>query len=515
MFLLRLFDFAYMAAAGSNHLSAFDQFVFKSRTILSNFFVLFSSMSWQIRLCLLIIAVCSLVSFTLGVKLWRRSRKERKSNISYAKFRNRYKDRIISILEQEALMDKEEIEAILRIEDYEPEEDEEKKKTNTADSKNLWDSTKRYFSAIGKYAKNIFKNYKKEKAKEDYEKRKTEELERDGRIVRKDGFLSEQDLLNFVRLVSEVRWEWDYDAYLPNIKTLCDAVGITEYYELELIDESNVFTNLQEIITLPLPLNHESVLANYLNDKDTEIRNLSRMCYIVSTQDDPYKYLQLVLNENTAQWNTMLLHRLFDWMHQQNRQMPKFSVLLQHTTNEHSASFLIQEIAKFGTKQEQDAVMDYLVDESMARRSAAFKALTEIWTNKQWKSEPEGEEEARRLEDFVLNAYESQREEQRRESLRLLKTIDTGRAVDRFEQSFVESPVVDTKVCAIECLIDYGGKAGVNRIIRMLSSYMVEKKTTTGYQSKRAEADQDIICQVIGLNIMSNIYQDNKSNVNS
>lgn len=428
MFLLQLLGHSFMLATDQGHLSGFDRFFYGQRTVLENFFVLFSSMSWQIKLCLCIIALCALISLFLALKLAWKAFCEHRSNKKYAIFRKKYQQTVYDILNCESLMSVNDI-------------------------------------------KDIFSKVKSE-----------------------DG-----DIRLFVQLVAEVRWKFDDKAYLINMKPLCDALGITDYYEEQLIEHTDVFTNLQEIITLPLPLNHESVLSIYINHHDREISNLSRMCYIVSTHDDPYKYLQMVLNENKAKWNTLLLHRLFDWMRAQGRKMPKFLVLLKHTTNEESVSFLIQEIAKYGTREEKDTLSAYIVDNSLERRSAAFKALTELWA-----TDPKDMAEARRLEDLVLDAYESQTEQQRQESLILLKTINSGRCIDRFEQAFNESAVVNTKVCAIECLMDYAGNAGIDRIIDILKKLKRKTQNADGYELAKIQADQQFVSQVISLHIMSN-----------
>lgn len=424
---INVINFILLSAADSSRLTWFDKLVYGFRTWLENWFVRFSTNSWQIRvsyyLLWISISITIFLLFKLVCKIYLRRRSERK----YDAFRKEHEKIIQSILEEEKLLTDVEI--------------------------------------------------------------------KDRLMLTKDDELS-KNIEHYATLIADLKWKYDDKAFIPNMQLLCNILKVTSYYEEELITGNNILTVLQELITLPLPLEHEGVLACYINHYDSDVRNLARMCYIISTADAPYQYLQQVLDENKAQWNTMLLHKIFEWMNAQDREMPDFLVLAKQTTNEDSAAFLIQEIAKLGSEDEKEAIWQFLEHDSLVRRKAAFMALTELIQHSCV--------DATGLEDLVLKNYDKQTEDIKRLSLILLKTINSGRSLDRFEQTFYESSCIDTKVCAITCLLGYDGFDGISKVRDMLESITDDKATANSLQMKHLAADEKIINQVVGMYIINN-----------
>lgn len=129
----------------------------------------------------------------------------------------------------------------------------------------------------------------------------------------------------FIPIITQIHLDFQ-QSYFPNMLTLCNMLGITDYCENNLLKERDVFHTLQFLCINNITI-MEGRLANYVNHKDKDIRMMARLCYIFCAYHTPYKYLEDELN-NYSEMKFMFLHFIFVWMKHNNKELPDFDALL-------------------------------------------------------------------------------------------------------------------------------------------------------------------------------------------
>lgn len=244
-------------------------------------------------------------------------------------------------------------------------------------------------------------------------------------------------------IISELRLELSELTFLPNIDILCEVTGVKRYYENNLTHRIDILTTLQNLVTMTLRIS-EGHLATYINHHNSNIRHMARMSYIVCTKAEPYRYLEEDLQEKQALWRPMMLHRLFGWLRDTERQMPQFLVLAGVMKDPDTAAFLIEEIAYWGNDSEKESISTFFLSPMFKCREAALKAVTFLHDD--------------RHEDAIIASYPNQPEYLRRECLRAIHSIGSGRHTDFFVNSYYDTSSKETRECALTCLYSYGAE---------------------------------------------------------
>lgn len=243
--------------------------------------------------------------------------------------------------------------------------------------------------------------------------------------------------------VSELRLELSELTIVPNIDILCEVIGVKSFYENNLTHRLDILTTLQNLVTMTLRIS-EGHLATYINHHNSNIRHLARMSYIVCTKAEPYRYLEEDLQEKQALWRPMMLHRLFGWLRDTDRQMPQFLVLAGVMNDENTAAFLIEEIAYWGNDSEKESICTFFLSPMFKCREAALKAVTFLHDE--------------RHEQAIIDSYPHQPEYLRRECLRAIHSIDSGLHTEFFVNSYYDTSSKETRECALTCLYSYGAE---------------------------------------------------------
>lgn len=244
-------------------------------------------------------------------------------------------------------------------------------------------------------------------------------------------------------VISELRLELSELTFLPNIDILCEVTGVKQYYEHNLTHRQDVLSTLQNLVTMTLRIS-EGHLATYINHHNSNIRHLARMSYIVCTKAEPYRYLEEDLQEKLALWRPMMLHRLFGWLRDTDRQMPQFLVLANVMKDDETAAFLIEEIAYWGNDAEKDSISTFFLSPMFKCREAALKAVTFLHDE--------------RHEQDIIDSYPSQPEYLRRECLRAIHSIGSGLHTEFFVDCYYGTSSQETRECALTCLYSYGAE---------------------------------------------------------
>jgi hypothetical protein len=244
------------------------------------------------------------------------------------------------------------------------------------------------------------------------------------------------------RLISEICMDLSRELpSIPNAETLCALIGVKTYYERNLATGHLVLQTLQNVVNMHICVS-EGLLAVYINHYNDNVRQMARMCHVISSQADPYHYFISDLENEHGVWRLMMLHRLFAWLWANDRQMPQFLILTENIENEESVRFLIEEVAYWGSEREKAALHTLFLSPNYTYRTAALHAVALLHDASQ--------------EQAALDSYDQQPESVRREVLRVLAAINSGKHVDFFVHAYRTSSSKETREVALACLYSYG-----------------------------------------------------------
>lgn len=247
----------------------------------------------------------------------------------------------------------------------------------------------------------------------------------------------------FSTIISTLRLELSEITVLPNINSLCRFTGVTAYYEQNLIDKLDVLATLQNIVNMALRVS-EGLLAIYINHHNANIRHMARMAFIICTETEPYRYLEEDLQEQQALWRPMMLHKLFGWLRDTERQMPQFLVLASIMKDDDTAAFLIEEIAYWGSEKEKASIKQFFLSPMFKCRKSALRAVALLCDDTQ--------------EDAIVESYEHQPDYLRCECLKALSSINSGQHTEFFVFAFHNTSSKQVRECALSCLYNYGSE---------------------------------------------------------
>jgi len=275
--------------------------------------------------------------------------------------------------------------------------------------------------------------------------------------------LKRYDSAMFAQLISSLRMELCEVLYIPNMQYICKITGVTDYIERCLIGRTKVFEILQMVVNLNIRIS-EGELAIYLNHHNTNIRLMARLAYIICTENEPYKYLEEDLNQRMLPWRPMLTHRLFGWLQECGRPMPSFIVIAESLDNEEASAFLIEEVAYWGTDTEKNELSKFFLAPRYIIRLAAMRATAQLAR--------EANEQA------LVESYDHQPEYIKREVLKTVLAINSGKQLDFYEKAYKTASSKETQEQALSCLYMYGNE-GRRRFEMIRSSYQVGEETRT------------------------------------
>ena len=275
--------------------------------------------------------------------------------------------------------------------------------------------------------------------------------------------LKRYDSAMFAQLISSLRMELCEVLYIPNMQYICKITGVTDYIERCLTGRTKVFEILQMVVNLNIRIS-EGELAIYLNHYNTNIRLMARLAYIICTENEPYKYLEEDLNQKMLPWRPMLTHRLFGWLQECGRPMPSFIVIAESLNNEEASAFLIEEVAYWGTDTEKNELSKFFLAPRYIIRLAAMRATAQL---------------AREAnEPALVESYDHQPEYIKREVLKTVLAINSGKQLDFYEMAYKTTSSKETQEQALSCLYMYGNE-GRRRFEMIRSRYQVGEETRT------------------------------------
>lgn len=253
--------------------------------------------------------------------------------------------------------------------------------------------------------------------------------------------LKQYDPKKFTQLISTLRMELCEILYLPNIQLVCEITGVIDYMERCLVGQKRVFEILQMVVNLNIRIS-EGELAIYLNHHNSNIRLMARLAYTTCTENEPYQYLEEDLNQKMPPWRPMLTHRLFGWLQECGRPMPSFLTIAEALTNDQAAAFLIEEVAYWGSETEKNELSKFFLSPRYSSRLAAMRATAQLARDEN--------------EPALIDSYDRQPEFIKRELLKTVLAINSGKQVDFFEKVYNTASSKETQEQAMTCMYLYG-----------------------------------------------------------
>ncbi|MBR4648599.1 MAG: hypothetical protein IKO67_00405 [Bacteroidaceae bacterium] len=263
--------------------------------------------------------------------------------------------------------------------------------------------------------------------------------------------------------------------YIPNMQVLAMVCGVKAYLEINLNKNRKVFEMMQYLTMLNIRVS-EGCLANFVNHRNINIRHMARMSYMMCSDMEPYRYLVEDLNEPIAAWRTMTLHQLMGWLQACDKRMPNFITLVPRIENGKTAAFVIEEMAYWGSEDEKSKLDTFFTDERYECRSAAFKAVAMLRDSNQ--------------EQEMVNTFPMQPEPLRREILRAVYAIKSGKQVDFFGKVYHTTASKETREIALTCLYNYSEES------RRLFEHL---------RFENNERDRTLIDQIDSFNLLNQI----------
>lgn len=260
----------------------------------------------------------------------------------------------------------------------------------------------------------------------------------------------------YIPILVSIRTEMSETAYFPNLQSLVTAIGVREYCENSLLHNKDVFNTLQMMAMMQMIIS-EGRLANYVNHKDKDIRMMARLCYIICSISEPYKYLAEELDNSSTSIMPMILHYIFAWMRYLNKKMPNFISISNNINNEDSIAFLINEMVYWGDEKELDNIPSFFTSSSIKCREASIKISYLL--NKQ------------EVYDELMRVYERQPEYLKRLILNSLSIHKNEKFNTFFEQCYESSLSKETKEVALQSMYKNGrlGKIMFKKIYKTCS----------------------------------------------
>ena len=244
-----------------------------------------------------------------------------------------------------------------------------------------------------------------------------------------------------MHLLVSLRLELGGKVFLTNMQRLSIITGVQAYLEQNMVKGHNVEQTLQVLMTLPIRIS-EGALAAYTGHKNKRIRELARSYYGFCSKLEPFLFVIKDVDEPFQLWYPTTFHRLCGWHQAKYHPTPKLLELARRSKNDDRKALFIAEVAYYGTPEEKRALCDVLEWPSPKCRSAAINALAII-------GDPDSEND-------LIRCYDLQFPAAKRETLRAVAKINTGRQIDFFRQAYLHSTSQDTRAVALACLYNYG-----------------------------------------------------------
>lgn len=281
-----------------------------------------------------------------------------------------------------------------------------------------------------------------------------------GRLMDDEALVSafSPDIRDFDRPWKRILWIDFFIDFLVNVQPDAVAVqnisgilriyGFDDFMEDRLANgkDSERMKVIQAVRILGIGLS-DSVTARLVNSRNEGLRKASRFYYMMTSDDDPYRYFEKgQINDEFTDWDRLEMHYLMENCISRGRRLPSFIPLLRQSASPSVMSFLIRETMYWGSEKEASYIANYFSSDDPELRRAAFESMS-----------------VRKLPDAVKSmteVYYDQTESLKRVILlSLLSSSEEGAYADFFRDAYLDTASFYTKRVALYCLLHSGPDA--------------------------------------------------------
>lgn len=227
-----------------------------------------------------------------------------------------------------------------------------------------------------------------------------------------------------------------------NLTTLVRLFNLHVYLEDKLTFgfSSNKVRYLQVVQYLQI-LIPESVLVRLLNSHDANLSKSVRIYYLWASDYEPFRFMRRQRFYYYRPFDSLEVHEILKERHALGKIIPSFRPYIAVVDDRYLKSFLIREVASWGTDEDVEAMMPFFTDDEMAYRRAAFACM--------------GERRYEPAEQRMIDSYNVQTEPMRLLLLETLLQIGSGKQADFFVRVYKEAASRVTRYAAIRGLYRY------------------------------------------------------------
>lgn len=186
----------------------------------------------------------------------------------------------------------------------------------------------------------------------------------------------------------------------------------------------------------------ESILVRLLNSRNSSLSKSVRMYYLWCSDYEPFRFLGKKGLYNYRPLDGMEFHDIMRDRHATGKIIPSFRPYIAVLENVYLKSFLIREVAHWGTDEDVEAMKVFFDDDEFVYRQAAFLCM--------------GIRRYVPAEEEMEATYSRQTEPLRRYLIEAVCHIGSGRAVGFFTRVYEETASHVTRYTAIRSLYNYG-----------------------------------------------------------
>lgn len=268
-------------------------------------------------------------------------------------------------------------------------------------------------------------------------------------------FTYTQKLL-FINLLVELRMLTALTpSTLNNMQQIIRALGLYEFMENRLISgkDEDKLKIIQATRLLHIEIS-DSLMTRLINHRSAELRKAARLYYILSNEEDPFRYFE----ENTTPenvflpWDKLEMHQLFEDCNAMHKKIPSFIPILNRIKDKMLTSFFIKETAYWGNSKDMDNLMTYLDSEEETYRKATVESIS--LRNIQY------------AETLLKERYYRQPEHIKRSILYALYQTSPTNSVSFFKEAYENTASLFTKRIALYCLWNTG-ESGQNEFLQL------------------------------------------------
>ena len=275
-----------------------------------------------------------------------------------------------------------------------------------------------------------------------------ESIKSDLGIDDNSNFTYSQRLL-LIDLFLELRMQIEITEYsISNIQKSVKAFNLQTFMEERLATgkDSEKLKIIQAIRLLHMDVT-DSYVTRIINHRDNNLQKAARLYYVLSNDEDPFRYMEGKSSGNAfLDWDMLETHQIFEDCRKINKKLPSFIPAMNQVNNNDIVEFFIKETAYWGSEKEMDYIIEFLDSDMESIRRAALESI-----NLRKISKAEGK---------IKDIYYEQPEDLKRVILYTLLIIAPASSAEFFREAFENTSSQLTKRMALQCLLK-SGEAGI------------------------------------------------------